>query len=135
MSMGSAQVSQAAFDRFYTLELLELRDDRAVAKAVARAEMGQPPGGPQAGVYATIAARLVCLGTEHALGTERRDLALLSSQASYLRPLIEGGIHAVALARHRGRTTWVWEVELSDERGRLCVFMRMTIAVGEAAGG
>ena len=37
--------------------------------------------------------------------------------------------HAVARARHRGRTTWVWEVELTDDDGRLCVLTRVTVAV------
>ena len=38
-------------------------------------------------------------------------------------------IHAEARARHRGRTTWVWDVEMRDDEGRLCALTRMTIAV------
>ena len=55
----------------------------------------------------------------------------LSNQTSFLRPVTEGTIDAVATAKHRGRTTWVWEVEMSDQHGRLCVLTRMTIAVRE----
>jgi uncharacterized protein (TIGR00369 family) len=54
---------------------------------------------------------------------------------SFLRPITEGVIHAVAIAKHRGRTTWVWEVEFCDDQGRLCVLGRMTISVREAAEG
>ncbi len=57
----------------------------------------------------------------------------LSNQTSFLRPITEGTIHAVAIRRHRGRTTWVWEVEITDDAGRLCVLTRMTIAVRERA--
>ena len=56
----------------------------------------------------------------------------LSNQTSFLRPIVSGTIHAVARRRHRGRTTWVWEVELSDDDARLCALVRMTIAVREA---
>jgi uncharacterized protein (TIGR00369 family) len=59
----------------------------------------------------------------------------MSTQTSFLRPITEGVIHAVATAKHRGRTTWVWEVEFSDDQGRLCVLSRMTIAVRDAAEG
>jgi uncharacterized protein (TIGR00369 family) len=42
-----------------------------------------------------------------------------------------GTIHGLARRRHRGRTTWVWDVELTDDEGRLCALSRVTIAVRE----
>ena len=41
----------------------------------------------------------------------------LSNQTSFLRPITQGTIYAVAPRRHRGRTTWVWEVEITDDQG------------------
>jgi uncharacterized protein (TIGR00369 family) len=53
----------------------------------------------------------------------------LSNQTSFLRPILEGTVHARAFRRHKGRTTWVWEVEITDDQGRLCALVRMTVAV------
>ena len=53
----------------------------------------------------------------------------MSNQTSFLRPITEGSVHATAIRRHKGRTTWVWEVEITDDAGRLCALTRMTIAV------
>jgi len=53
----------------------------------------------------------------------------LSNQTSFLRPILEGTVHATARRRHKGRTTWVWEVEITDDAERLCALVRMTIAV------
>ena len=53
----------------------------------------------------------------------------LANQTSFLRPVTQGAVNAVARARHRGRTTWVWEVELTDDDGRLCALTRVTVAV------
>ena len=53
----------------------------------------------------------------------------ISSQTSFLRPILQGTIHATARRRHRGRTTWVWEVDITDDEERLCVLVRMTVAV------
>lgn len=36
---------------------------------------------------------------------------------------------AVYAARHRGRTTWVWEVEMLDDDDRCCAISRVTVAV------
>ena len=41
----------------------------------------------------------------------------------------EQRLYAVARRRHRGRTTWVWEVDIADDAGRLCALVRMTVAV------
>jgi 1,4-dihydroxy-2-naphthoyl-CoA hydrolase len=59
----------------------------------------------------------------------------LSNQTSFLRPVLGPVLHAVATARHRGRTTWVWEVDVTDEQDRLCSVVRMTIAVRDVPTG
>ena len=43
-----------------------------------------------------------------------------SNHTSFLRPVSEGTVHADGRRRHRGRTTWVWDVEFTDDEGRLC---------------
>jgi uncharacterized protein (TIGR00369 family) len=53
----------------------------------------------------------------------------MSNQTSFLRPIRHGTIHAEARRRHRGRTTWVWEVDFTDDDGKLCALTRVTMAV------
>jgi 1,4-dihydroxy-2-naphthoyl-CoA hydrolase len=53
----------------------------------------------------------------------------MSNQSSFLRPVGNGTIHAIARRRHRGRTTWVWDVELTNDEGQLCALSRVTVAV------
>ncbi|MDQ3571592.1 MAG: PaaI family thioesterase [Actinomycetota bacterium] len=52
-----------------------------------------------------------------------------SNYATFLRPISAGTINATATCRHRGRTTWIWDCELTDDDGRLCAMVRMTVAV------
>jgi 1,4-dihydroxy-2-naphthoyl-CoA hydrolase len=117
------------FDGLYGLELVDLDPDGARAQVRVRDELKQPYGLVHGGVFAAIAESLASIGTARAVADEDRIAMGLSNQTSFLRPITEGTIHAVAVARHRGRTTWVWEVEMSDDAGRLCVLTRMTIAV------
>jgi len=117
------------FDRLYGLEIVELTDDLARGEVTVREELKQPMGLVHGGVYAAIAESLASFGTGAVVGREGKLAVGLSNQTSFLRPVTEGTIHAVAVRKHRGRTTWVWEVEMTDDRGRLCVLTRMTIAV------
>ena len=81
------------------------------------------------GGSATTSGRGICCAGRRASAAEGRAAVGLSNHTSFLRPVTEGTVHAVARPRHRGRTTWVWEVELTDDDGRLCALSRVTIAV------
>ena len=89
----------------------------------------QPYGIVHGGVLAAIAESLASAATAAAVIPEGMIAVGLSNQTSFLRPVTEGTIHAEARRRHRGRTTWVWEVDLADDDERLCAIVRMTIAV------
>jgi 1,4-dihydroxy-2-naphthoyl-CoA hydrolase len=84
------------------------------------------------GVYAALAEGLTSLGTH--LGVDSNALIVSGQQndTSFLRPITQGTVHAQCRARHRGRTTWVWECEFTDDDGRLCALSRVTIAVRPA---
>jgi uncharacterized protein (TIGR00369 family) len=122
-------------DLSFGLQCVELGEQRARGNVLVRPELKQPCGAVHGGVYAAVAERLTSAATARAVGADRTTVTPMSNQTSFLRPITQGAIHAVATAKHRGRTTWVWEVEFSDDQGLLCVLSRMTIAVREAAGG
>ena len=117
------------FDRLVGLEITEVSDELVRGHAPVREELKQPAGLVHGGVYASIAESLASTGTALAVLPEGKFAVGLSNQTSFLRPITKGTIHAVAARRHRGRTTWVWEVEISDDAGKLCVLTRMTVAV------
>ncbi len=120
------------FDGLYGLEVATISPEEVTAKVAVRDEIKQPAGLVHGGVFASIAESITSIATWHAVKDEGRSAQGLSNQTSFLRPILAGTIHAVARRRHRGRTTWVWEVEISDDQQRLCALVRMTIAVRPA---
>ncbi len=121
------------FDSLYGLEILDMGEEVAHARVRVRDDLKQPMGLVHGGVYAAIAESLASIATAVAVGRDGKFATGLSNQTSFLRPITEGTIHATAVRKHRGRTTWVWEVEMTDDQDRLCVLTRMTIAVREKA--
>ena len=117
-----------AFDRFYGLELVELGDELVRARVEVQDRHRQPAGLVHGGLYATIAESMAVAGTNCGVSANGRAATGLSTQTSFLRPITGDRIEATARPRHRGRSTWVWEVEISDARGRLCVLSRVTIS-------
>jgi uncharacterized protein (TIGR00369 family) len=119
------------FDALYGLEVLEASDELVRAQVAVRDEVKQPMGLVHGGVFASIAESITSMATAMAVFDDGMAAQGLSNQTSFLRPITSGTIHALAKRRHRGRTTWVWEVEITDDDGRLCALVRMTIAVRE----
>jgi uncharacterized protein (TIGR00369 family) len=117
------------FDRLYGLEVLETGEEHARARVAVRDELLQPAGLVHGGVFVSIAESLTAQATWHAVRDAGMTAQGLSSQTSFMRPILGGTIHATARRRHRGRMTWVWEVDITDDEERLCALVRMTIAV------
>jgi 1,4-dihydroxy-2-naphthoyl-CoA hydrolase len=98
------------------IELLERTEIEVRARVPVTDRLKQPLGLVHGGVYATIADILTA-------PTGR----VVTNQTSFLRPITEGTIHATARRRHGGRTTQVWETDVTDDQGRLCALVRTTI--------
>jgi len=111
-------------------ETLEMTEDRVVATMpVDDRPVLQPMGIVHGGVYATMAEGMTSEATFRAVYPDGNVAVGMSNQTSFLRPITAGTIHAEARCRHRGRTTWVWEVDFTDDAGKLCALTRVTIAV------
>jgi 1,4-dihydroxy-2-naphthoyl-CoA hydrolase len=117
------------FDALYGLELTDCSDSLVRGRVRVRGELTQSAGLVHGGVYSAISEALAARGTEAAVGAEGRRAIGLSHQTTTLHPVAGGTIHATAVRRHRGRTTWVWEVEIADDEQRRCAVARVTIAV------
>jgi 1,4-dihydroxy-2-naphthoyl-CoA hydrolase len=128
MSKTQFPLQLGGFDALYGLEILSLGEGEATARVAVRDEVKQPAGLVHGGVYAAIAESLTAAATTQAVGDAMAARGI-SSQTSFLRPILQGTIHATARRRHRGRTTWVWEVDITDDEDRLCALVRMTVAV------
>jgi 1,4-dihydroxy-2-naphthoyl-CoA hydrolase len=89
----------------------------------------QPMGIVHGGVYAAISETLASMGTAAAVRANGGTALGMSNNTSFLRPVSAGTIHATATAFHRGRTSWLWDVEMRDDHGHLCATSRVTIAV------
>ena len=117
------------FDALYGLEIHEVSDELVTASVPVRDQVKQPMGLVHGGLYAAMAESLASMATAVAVAEDGKHAMGLSNSTSFLRPITDGTVHATARRLHRGRSTWVWDVEITDDEGRRCALTRMTIAV------
>jgi 1,4-dihydroxy-2-naphthoyl-CoA hydrolase len=119
----------AEFNDLLGIELDRVSADEMRGSLAVRRAIQQPAGIVHGGVYASVAETLASVGTLEGVRESGHTAVGLSNQTSFVRPISAGRIQAHARPQHRGRTTWVWDVEMRDDRDRLCALARVTIAV------
>jgi 1,4-dihydroxy-2-naphthoyl-CoA hydrolase len=117
------------FDALVGTEWLDDDPDHARVRLPLRDELRQPVGLLHGGVISTLVESVCSRAT--ALTVLDAGMAAMgqSISVSFIRPITEGHAEVHAVARHRGSTTWVWDVEVKDADDRLCALAKMTMAV------
>lgn len=129
MAGGSATEKGDGLGELIGLEHLESGPERARARVEVTDRVRQIHGVVHGGAYAVIAESVCSRATGAAVADAGLAAMGQANQATFIRPIASGHVNAEATVRHRGRTTWVWDCELSDDEGRLCALVRMTVAV------
>jgi uncharacterized protein (TIGR00369 family) len=114
------------------LEYVDRSPDEVRARVAVTDDVRQPAGLVHGGVYAAIAESVCSASTWLEVRGDGMAAMGQSNSATFLRPITEGHVNATARPRHRGRTTWVWDVEITDDADRVCALIRMTVAVRPA---
>jgi uncharacterized protein (TIGR00369 family) len=120
---------RSGFDELVGVEWITDDPDGARARFEVGADHLQPFGIVHGGAFSTLVESVCSHATSVALLGQELAAMGQSINVSFLRPVTEGHAEVLARARHRGRTTWVWEAEIRDSADRLCALAQMTIAV------
>ena len=118
-----------SLDGVLGFEIVEISSEHAVGRFPIRDRVRQRFGLVHGGAYAALAEMLATEATVATVYEEGNVAMGTSNDTSFLRGARGEWITARARRRHRGRTTWVWEVDHTDDEGRLCAISRVTIAV------
>ena len=124
-----ASVKPSHFDELIGTEWLSDDPDDARVRVEIRDELRQPFGLMHGGVMSTLVESVCSRATFGAVHADGMVAMGQSIDVSFIRPITEGGAEVRAKARHRGRTTWLWQAEVLNDEGKTCALAQMTIAV------
>ena len=129
--MGSAQDSPGrdGLGELIGIEHQDAADGSARARVKVSDRILQPHGLVHGGVYSALAETICSQATYEAVAGDGKVALGQSNNATFLRPISDGHVNASAHVRHRGRSSWVWQVEVTDDDGRLCALVQVVVAV------
>lgn len=126
------QLNQGAADcmpGYIGLQITEIGDDYLEGTLPVDHRTRQPFGILHGGASVVLAETLGSIGANLVVDGEKYYCVGQEINANHLRPVGEGEVTGVARPVHIGRTSQVWEIRISDPRGKLNCISRITMAV------
>lgn len=113
------------------IEFLEVGDDFIRGRVPVDARTRQPYGLLHGGVSVVLAETLGSVAAYFCCG--KGQLAVgLDINANHLRGVTKGWVTGTVRPVHIGRTTHVWQIDLTNDEGQLTCVSRITMAIVEA---
>jgi 1,4-dihydroxy-2-naphthoyl-CoA hydrolase len=114
------------FDKLLGLRIEEASGERVVAVLPVTTELFQAYGQVHGGAYAAAVETTASVGAH--LAMEGKVLVVgLSNHTEFLRAVRGGELRVVATPLATGRSTQLWQAEITDERGRLVAHGRVRL--------
>lgn len=89
----------------------------------------QPMGILHGGASVALAETAGSIAANGTIDHQTQVCVGMEINANHLRPVRSGYVTGVASPIHLGKSTQVWEIKISDEKGKLVCISRLTIAI------
>lgn len=110
------------------IEFLEVGDDFITARVPVDTRTKQPYGLLHGGVSVVLAETLGSCGAAYSSPEGHRAVGL-DINANHLKGATSGWVTGVTRPVHIGRTTQVWQIDMTNDAGELTCVSRITMAV------
>ena len=111
------------------IRITELGDDFIKGDMPVDHRTVQPYGILHGGASISLAESLGSIGAHLTVDPEKYFCVGMEINANHLRPATKGRVTGTARPIHRGKSSQVWSIEITDEEGKMECISRITMAV------
>lgn len=108
------------------IEFIDVGDDFLVGKMPVNSRVHQPYGILHGGATIALAETVGSTASVLFIDTSKKITKGLELSANHLKSIKEGFVFGTARAIHRGRTTHLWEIRITDEEDNLISICKLT---------
>ncbi len=113
------------------IKAVDLNPDRVVFTMPVGPKTWQPMGLLHGGASVVLAETAASVGTYIQIDQENEIAVGMEINANHLRGKADGIVTAVATPLHKGRTSMVWDIKITDEEDKLICISRCTVAIAK----
>ncbi|MFD2518487.1 PaaI family thioesterase [Salinimicrobium flavum] len=108
------------------IEISEVGDDFLIARMPVTSKVHQPDGVLHGGATVALAETVGSMASFVFLNTEDYYVRGIEISANHLKSISEGYVFAKATYLHKGRTTQLWNIRITDEAENLISVVKLT---------
>ena len=109
-----------------SIEIVDFGDDFLTARMPVTSKVHQPDGVLHGGATAALAESVGSFASHIFIDTEKFFIRGLEITANHLKSISQGFIYAKATFLHKGRTTQLLDIKVTDESGNLISICRLS---------
>ncbi|MCG2430264.1 PaaI family thioesterase [Aequorivita xiaoshiensis] len=108
------------------IEFTEVGDDFIIAKMPVTPRVHQPDGVLHGGASVALAESVGSAGAYFFLNAENIVVRGIEIAANHVKSVRKGFVYAHASILHKGRTTQLWQIKITNEEGDLVSLVKLT---------
>ena len=108
------------------IEFTEVGDDFLIARMPVTPRVHQPDGVLHGGASVALAESVGSAGAYFFLNSEEIVIRGIEIAANHVKSVRDGYVYAHASNIHKGRTTQLWQIKITNERDELVALVKLT---------
>lgn len=108
------------------IEFIEVGDDFLVARMPVTPRVHQPDGVLHGGASVALAESVGSAGAYFFLNSNEIVIRGIEIAANHVKSVRDGYVYANASILHKGRTTQLWQIKITNENGDLVSLVKLT---------
>ena len=108
------------------IEFIDVGENFLVAKMPVNSKVHQPDGVLHGGATVALAESVGSAASYVFLDGQKVFVRGIETSANHVRSISEGEVYARATIIHKGRTTQLWDIRVTDKEGNLISICKLT---------
>jgi len=111
------------------MEFIDIGEDFLVAKMEVNPKVHQPDGVLHGGATVALAESVGSAASYLSVDREKQMVRGIVISANHVKGISNGFVYAKAIPLHRGRTTQLWEIRVTDENSNLISHCKLSAMI------
>lgn len=126
ISIENFKDSSVKMDKYLDIEVIEVGNDFIIAKMPVTEKTKQPYGILHGGASCVLAESVGSIAAALTMDGEKKYPVGIEINANHISSPTEGHVYAKAVPVHIGGSTSVWNIDITDDKGKRVCFSRFT---------
>ncbi|MFL2639573.1 MAG: PaaI family thioesterase [Flavobacteriaceae bacterium] len=122
-------LKKSSLEKTLGIEFIDLDNDRVKARMEVTPKLHQPDGVLHGGATAALAESVGSVASYLSIDIEKQIVRGTIISAYHLKSISSGYVYAEAIAIHKGRTTQLWKINISDENDNLISHCKLSTII------